>query len=140
MTEHSKLAAKDRHKTPTPEIPQPYQQMQAELLAEQARLVARLGEITAELSSGRLSAPQKTTPNATVPSGFDCKAYAIGLIWRNPVISTRELARQVGVARSTLSLPSWSDVAAVLRARKNLSHSDYKGHHIDNEDEDEQDH
>lgn len=104
------------------------------LLAEQTRLVARLGEITALLTSGQLPPSSKTAaPDHTTPPDFDRKAYAIGLLWRNPSISTRELAKKVGVARSTLSLPSWKDVADVLRARRNLSASDYKDHHTDPE-------
>jgi hypothetical protein len=108
----------------------------AELLAEQAHLVARLSEITSLMSSGCLPEPSKTaTAEPCVPSDFDRKAYAIGLIWRNPNIATRDLAKKVGVARSTLSLPTWKDVADVLRARRNLSASDYKKHHIDEDDD-----
>lgn len=112
------------------------QQAYSELLAEQSRLVARLGEITALLSAVNPPTYHKTvTSDATTPPGFDRKAYAIGLLWRNPTISTRELAQKVGVARSTLFLPSWSDVATVIRARGNLSLRDYKNHHLDNEDD-----
>ena len=107
-----------------------------ELLAEQARLVSRLGEITSLLSTATLPVHTKTAAmDATIPSEFDRKAYAIGLLWRNPSISTRELAKKVGVARSTLSLPGWSDVAAVIRARRNLCAGDYKNHHMDEEDD-----
>ncbi len=106
------------------------------LLAEQAQLVARLNEITTRLSSTRLPEVPKTADSeAAIPSEFDRKAYAIGLLWRNPAISTRELAKKVGVARSTLFLPSWSDVAAVIRARKNLCASDFKDHHVNEEDD-----
>jgi hypothetical protein len=108
---------------------------QAKLLAEQARIVARLVKITSILSSENPPIHTKTTKEAGDSTDFDRKAYAIGLIWRNPAMSTRELAHKVGVARSTLFLPSWSDVAAVLRARKNLSRSDYKGHHIDEQED-----
>ena len=109
---------------------------QQSLLAEQAQLVARLGEITTLLSSGHLPFTPKTTlPQSPVPVDFDRQAYAIGLIWRNPGISSRDLAKKVGVARSTLSLPSWKDVADVLRARRNLSANDYKNHHLDEEDD-----
>lgn len=109
--------------------------MQADLLAEQARIVARLAEITAILSNGNPPTTHiKSVPTQSFPKDFDRKAYAIGLIWRNPEISTRQLAQDVGIAQSTLFLPSWSDVAAVLRARKNIS-ADYKDHHIDEEPE-----
>lgn len=106
------------------------------LLAEQAQLVARLGEITALLASGPLPPPSKTAAlEPTLRSDFDRKAYAIGLIWRNPNISTRNLAKKVGVAKSTLFLPGWKEVGDVLRARRNLSASDFKGYHTDPEDD-----
>lgn len=107
----------------------------ADLLAEQTRIVARLGEITSLLSSENPPIHTNTAPANSGTADFDRKAYAIGLIWRNPAMSTRELARKVGVSKSTLFLPSWSDVAAVLRARKNLSLNEHKGHHIDDEEE-----
>ena len=113
------------------------------LLTEQASIVARLGEITSLLTSEDLSLTHtKSIPKQSFPKDFDRKAYAIGLIWRNPAISTRELARKVGVNHSTLFLPSWSDVAAVLRARKNLALDKPRSYHLDDdlEDSDELDH
>lgn len=111
-------------------------QQEHHLLAEQAQLVARLGEITALLASGQLPPSSKTAASEpALRSDFDQKAYAIGLIWRNPNISTRDLAKKVGVSKSTLFLPSWSDVAAVLRARRNMSLSESKNRHIDDDDE-----
>lgn len=112
-------------------------QAQADLLAEQARIVARLAEITAILNADNVPAVKNTSDGKqTFPKDFDRKAYCIGLIWRNPAISTRELAKKIGVAKSTLFLPSWSDVAAVLHARKNLSLGGYKDHHINDDLED----
>ncbi|OQA02991.1 MAG: hypothetical protein BWY69_00722 [Planctomycetes bacterium ADurb.Bin401] len=112
-------------------------QTQTNLLAEQTSIVARLAEITAILNGNNPPAVKnKSAPAKSFPTDFDRKAYAIGLIWRNPSISTRELARKVGVNHSTLFLPNWSDVAAVLRARKNLSLDHYKDHHIDEDMED----
>jgi hypothetical protein len=107
---------------------------QAELLAEQARIVSRLAEITAILNAD--IPPAGKTRKQSFPKDFDRKAYAMGLIWRNPEISTRQLAQKVGVAQSTLFLPSWSDVAAILRGRKNNVRDNYKNHHIDEDQED----
>lgn len=106
-----------------------------DLLAEQARIVARLSEITSILSSDNSTVSQNTPPpkQQSFLKDFDRKAYAMGLIWRNPEISTRQLAKKVGVAQSTLFLPSWSDVAAILRGRKNNARDNYKNHHIDEE-------
>lgn len=112
-------------------------QTQADLLAEQARIVARLAEITAILTSENSAVPTASGGRQPFGKEFDCKAYAIGLIWRNPEISTRQLAQKVGIAQSTLFLPSWSDVAAILRGRKNNARDDYKNHHIDEELEDD---
>ena len=104
------------------------------LLTEQSQLVARLSEITALLSSGHLPTPPKAgATKKPTPPDIDRKAYAIGLIWRNPNISTRDLAKKVGVSKSTLFLPSWKDVGAVLRARKNMCLGDHKDHHTDEE-------
>jgi len=139
MTENLKSAAQDRLKAQTSEISQTH----ARLLAEQASLVARLAEITAILSNGNLPTTLiKSVPAQSFPKDFDRKAYAIGLIWRNPAISTRELARKVGVNHSTLFLPNWSDVAAVLRARKNVALEKPRNYHVDDdlEDSDELDH
>jgi hypothetical protein len=80
----------------------------------------------------------KSVPAQSFPKDFDRKAYAIGLIWLNPSISIQELAKKVGVNRTTLYLPSWSDVARVLQARKNPSPNAHKDYHID-EDIDELD-
>jgi len=124
-------------KTSNSEMLQEHEQTHARLLAEQASIVARLAEITTILSNGNLpTTPIKSVPAQSFPKDFDRKAYAMGLIWWNPEISTRQLARKVGVNHSTLFLPNWSDVAAVLRARKNLSLGEYKDHHIDDELED----
>lgn len=95
--------------------------MRKELLAEQSRIVARLVEITSILSSENPEVASAPTMQTNTPVEFDSKAYAIGLIWRNPTISTRELAQKVGVAKSTLFLPSWADVAKFIKARKNVS-------------------
>jgi hypothetical protein len=112
---------------------------QADLLAEQASIVARLAEITAILSNGNQPTTHiKSVPAQSFPKDFDRKAYAIGLIWLNPSISIQELAKKVGVNRTTLYLPSWSDVARVLQARKNPSPNAHKDYHID-EDIDELD-
>ncbi|HBG28365.1 MAG: hypothetical protein A2Y10_08705 [Planctomycetes bacterium GWF2_41_51] len=111
-------------------------QTQADLLAEQARIVARLAEITAILSSDNPIVSQNTPPKQLYPKEFDRKAYAVGLIWLNPSISTQELAKKVGVNRTTLYLPSWSDVAKVLRARMNLSIKEHKDYHLDEDMED----
>lgn len=110
----------------------------AQLLAEQARIVARLAEITSLLSLENPPAKVSPEPQTEDSDDFDRRAYAIGLIWRNPDISTRELAQKVGVSKSTLFLPSWSDVAAVLRARKKLSLDRYKDYHTDNDPEDDE--
>ncbi len=137
MTGNLKTAANDCHKTTLPEMPQPHQQMRTDLLAEQARIVAQLGEITAILNCSRPAAVLNKSASAqSFHKDFDRKAYAIGLIWRNPAISTPELAKKVGVNRTTLYLPSWSDVAKVLRARKNLSLNEHKDYHIDEDMED----
>ena len=119
----------------TLETEQASRHSRTELLAEQSRIVARLGEITSLLYSENPQIHTNTAPEPNGTADFDRKAYAIGLIWRNPAMSTRQLARKVGVARSTLFLPSWLDVAAILRARKNLSLDDHKGHHIDEEED-----
>ncbi|HRS72356.1 MAG TPA: hypothetical protein P5175_10970 [Anaerohalosphaeraceae bacterium] len=112
-------------------------QTRADLLNEQARIVARLAEITAILTSDDPPAIKNTSPSKqTFSKTFDRKAYAVGLIWLNPSISTQALAKKVGINRTTLYLPSWSDVARVLQARKNLSPNEHKDYHID-EDIDE---
>lgn len=102
------------------------------MLAEQARIVARLAQITAMLTSDDTVTPNTSAGGRQLfPKGFDRKAYAVGLIWLNPAISTQELAKKVGVNRTTLYLPSWSDVAKVLRARENLCPNEHKDYHID---------
>lgn len=116
-----------------------YSQMHVDLLAEQARIVARLAEITAILNGGNpLAVKIKSVPTQTRPKDFDRKAYAIGLIWRNPAISARELTRKAGIARSTLDMPGWSDVVNILKASKKASSNDYKDYteQVD-DDEDE---
>jgi hypothetical protein len=111
-------------------------QTQSDLLAEQACIVARLAEITAILNSENTSATNASAANKLLPRDFDRKAYAVGLIWLNPSISTQKLAQKVGVNRTTLYLPSWSDVAKVLRARKNLSPNGHEDFHKDEDMED----
>jgi hypothetical protein len=113
-------------------------QTQADLLAEQARIVARLAEITAILSNGNLPTTHiKCVPTQSFPKDFDRKAYCIGLIWRNPTISARELTRKAGIARSTLDMPGWSDVVSVLKASQKASSKDCKDYKSYTEDVDD---
>jgi len=99
----------------------------AALLAEQAALVERLSEITAILSGKVPAKPAAHIPQRW-PDGFNIQAYAIGIIWKKPDIEVTELARLLGVSRSTIYSPQWADVARMLAARKNTmprpSHTD----------------
>jgi len=53
------------------------------------------------------------------PEDFSFQAYAIGIIWKKRDIEVTELANQLGVSRSTIYSPQWSDVARMLAGRKN---------------------
>lgn len=89
------------------------------LLAEQSALLDRLQEVNRQLTQAMggngARCGKKPRPART---DFDRQAYAVGLIWKNPTISTRQLARMVGVSKSTLFLPPWKDVGDMLKARK----------------------
>jgi len=90
----------------------------AALLAEQETLVERLSEVTAILSGKASTKSVQHTPR-TWPEDFNIQAYAIGIIWKKHDIGVTELANQLGVSRSTIYSPQWSDVARLLAGRKN---------------------
>ena len=80
-----------------------------------------MGEITAQLQ-GLPAGALRADPVQVAPPDFDRQAYAVGLIFRQPQITARELARKVGVALGTLYSPAWSDVARFLRGRQSARH------------------
>jgi len=89
----------------------------ADLLAEQAALVQRLAEITGHLSGQ--SAPTFPERRPPLPEDFSWPAYALGLLFEQPNMSARELAKRVGVTHGALyNSRRWSRVAKFLRARE----------------------
>ncbi|OHB55653.1 MAG: hypothetical protein A2Y12_15060 [Planctomycetes bacterium GWF2_42_9] len=143
MTENLKQAAQDNCKRTTTEISQTHKHWHMDLLAEQALLVSRLVEITGLLTFDNPPMVKTTSiRKQSFPKDFDRKAYCIGLIWRNPTISARELTRKAGIARSTLDMPGWSDVVSVLKASQKASSKDckdYKSYTEDVDDDQEDD-
>jgi len=123
------------HNTKTPPTGQPSTDpLRADLISEQVRLVQRLTEITAQLAAQNnvsISGPSSVQPS--FPKDFDLQAYAIGIIWRNPNISTRELAKKIGVSHAAFHCPGWADVARILKARKSAKYINVK----DSTDEEE---
>jgi len=88
-----------------------------DLLAEQAAIVHRLAEITAQLTGQPTPTfPERRPP---LPDDFSWPAYAIGLLFEQPDMSARELAKRVGVTHGALyNSQRWSRVAKFLRARE----------------------
>jgi len=99
----------------------------ADLLAEQAAIVQRLAEITAQLNGQPTpSIPERRPP---LPEDFSWPAYALGLLFEQPEMTATELAARVGVTRSSLyTAPKWSKVAKFLRARQSNHRSERREH------------
>ena len=83
------------------------------LLEEQARLVARLAEITRQLQGQSSTGPR---PRPCEQLGIKAEVHAMAILLTEPEIDPQSLADRVGVSRG--SLYRWPTVGRTLRARE----------------------